>query len=862
VHDQLTATALAIETRGQNGVIDQAVMVSCDLMAIRRKTLEKVRELVRKQAPDLDVKKILISTTHTHTAPALTDAEETDLHPYEYMGSWAYRIPPEREDVMRQAEYLDFLAERISAAVVEAWQARKPGGMSAALGHAVVAHNRRTVYVDGTAKMYGNTNDRLFSHIEGVSDHSVDMLFFWRDDKRLEGMALNVYCTAQEVASQRYLSADFWYDARQLLRKKYGVSLYVLPLVGAAGDQSPRLLWNKKSEAAMRQRRKLSSREETARRILRAVENVFDVARNSIQTELPFQHRVERAPLPVWKVSDQRHAQALATYKAGKDRTDKLSNSDYGSWCTSRAILARYAYQKKDPYYKAELHLLRLGDVAVATNPFELYTDYGLRIKARSSAVQTFVVQLTSDCAGYLPTPRAVRGGGYSARIEDGIVGPEGGTVLVDQTVEAINAMWEDKQPKQVESVVPDLIFDGDPNSSFNLQIVCGDVDGDGYDDILMGSHEYNSYRGRVYLFYGGPDMDTTADLVLEGQNEGDWFGNGIVCGDIDNDGYEDIIIGAGSYSENQGRAYLYWGSDRHSMDANPDKIFDGEAEKGAQFGAGFPAVYDIDNDGYDDIILGAIGGSARAGQAYLYYGNTKELMDTSPDLIFAEDPHERFGCTISCGDVNNDGYGDIVVGANVRQGRAYLYYGASQSNMDAKADVIFEVESEGYDNFGSGIVCVDQNRDGYDDVVIGARGYNNRQGRAYIFRGNSKRSLYADPDMTFDGEVEGSYYGNPAVCGDIDGDNVNDLVIGAGGFGQRLGRVYLYWGKDLADPNPKPGRIFPGENPNDGFGKGLACGDVNNDGFDDLVIGAPGYKDKAGAKQGRAYLYYGGPEK
>jgi len=442
VHDQLLATALAIETRDQNGVIDQAVMVSCDLVAIRRKTQEKVRELVKKRVPDLDVKKVLISTTHTHTVPALTDAEETDLHPYDFAGSWAYRIPAGQTGVMRPAKYLTFLAQRLSDAVVKAWKARKPGGLSFALSHAVIAHNRRAVYANGKARMYGNTNDRTFSHIEGVSDHSVDVLFFWREDKRLEGMAINVYCPTQEVEGQRYLSADFWYDARKLLRKKYGADLYVLPLVGASGDQSPHLLWNKKSEAAMRQRRKLSNRQEIARRILRAVENVFDTARNGIQTELPFQHRAERIPLPVWKVSEQRHAQALATYKAGKDRTDKLSSSDYIHWRVSRTMLARHAYQKKNPHYKAELHMLRLGNVALATNPFELYTDYGLRIKARSPAVQTFVVQLTADCAAYLPTPRAVRGGGYSARIDDGIVGPAGGTVLVDETTRILKEMW------------------------------------------------------------------------------------------------------------------------------------------------------------------------------------------------------------------------------------------------------------------------------------------------------------------------------------------------------------------------------------------------------------------------------------
>jgi len=439
------------------------------------------------------------------------------------------------------------------------------------------------------------------------------------------------------------------------------------------------------------------------------------------------------------------------------------------------------------------------------------------------------------------------------------------------------------QERKQIESTVPDLRFDGDPNSRFGESIVRGDVDGDGYDDILIGAPRYNNERGRVHLFYGGPDMDTTSGFIFEGQNAGDAFGASIACGDIDHDGYEDIIVGACRYSTNQGRAYLFWGSDRNSMDADPDKVFTGEEKKGSSFGAGLPAVYDIDNDGYDDIILTA------SNRGYLYYGNTKELMDASADLILKqEDPGYSFGYTISCGDVDNDGFGDIVVGPWwSRQGRAYLFYGGGRLNMDAKADVIFKAQSEGDDYFGQGIVCVDQNRDGYDDIIMGAAGYNDMQGRSYLFYGSSKRSLDTDPDMTFNGEVEGGLYGGRPVCyGDIDGDKVNDIVIGAYLYRQQIGRVYVYWGKDLSAPNPKPGRILTGENPGDCFGVGLACGDVNNDGFDDLVIGAHFYR--AGAKQGptyqlrpignppryrveykggptpqgRVYLYYGGPRK
>jgi ankyrin repeat protein len=420
------------------------------------------------------------------------------------------------------------------------------------------------------------------------------------------------------------------------------------------------------------------------------------------------------------------------------------------------------------------------------------------------------------------------------------------------------------QQRKKMESTVPDMIFEGDPepNSNFGWQIACDDVDGDGYDDILVGDFRYNNHRGRVYLFYGGPDMDATPDLIFEGQNEGEYFGIGIACGDIDNDGYEDIVIAATRDSENRGRAYLFWGSDRDSMDAHPDKIFVGDEDKHAELGGIYPAVYDIDNDGYDDIILGACHAhihTGRAGRAYLYYGSTKESMDTSYDLRFKpepENPAYAFGYSLSCGDVDNDGYGDIIIGG---RGRAYFYYGASKSNMDAKADVIFRSQSEGYDRFGAGVWCVDQNSDGCDDVVIGAPSYNNGQGRAYLFYGSSKRNLDTDPDMTFDGEVEGSYYLDavPVVCGDIDGDKMNDIVIKAHGYRQGVGRVYVYWGNKVAGPNPKAGRILTGDNPNT-FGLGLACGDVNNDGFDDLVVGAYGYK--AGATQGRAYLYYGGP--
>ncbi len=108
--------------------------------------------------------------------------------------------------------------------------------------------------------------------------------------------------------------------------------------------------------------------------------------------------------------------------------------------------MKRYERQKAGSVepFAMELHVIRLGDVAIASNVFELFTEFGIQIKARSRAIQTFVIQLAGP-GSYVPTARAVRGGGYSAIVESNLVGPEGGQVLADRTVKLINSLWPEK---------------------------------------------------------------------------------------------------------------------------------------------------------------------------------------------------------------------------------------------------------------------------------------------------------------------------------------------------------------------------------------------------------------------------------
>lgn len=426
VESPVTATVLAIEGRDGDRVLDQAIMVSCDLVAIRRGIQERFRDCVKSRLPNFDIDKLFLNATHTHTAPVTREG--------------VYVIA--QDDVIRPPEYVEFLLERLGDTVVEAWRNRRPGGVSWGLGHALVAHNRRAVYMDGTARMYGETDEPPFRAIEGYEDHYIDVLFFFNADRQVIAVAVNVACPSQEVEGRSAVNADFWHDVRVMLRKRFGEDIQVLAWTGAGGDQSPHLMWYERAEERMRSLRGLTRLEEIARRIDLAVDEAYQGAKQDIRFDVPLIHRVKNVQLPRRMVTEQEYAEAKAFCDAdAKQAEPDPRYSLERKW--NRQTVDRYKKQDTDSHYTMELHAIRLGDVAICTNPFELYTEYGVRIRSRSKAVQTFVVQLACESGGYLPTEEAIRGGHYSTAVYSNRVGPEGGNVLVNETVKAINSMWE-----------------------------------------------------------------------------------------------------------------------------------------------------------------------------------------------------------------------------------------------------------------------------------------------------------------------------------------------------------------------------------------------------------------------------------
>ena len=476
LRDPLAVSTLVID----NGE-DCVIFSTWDICVVFGTIVQRVRAMVADKCPEIPVDKIIFHAIHTHTGPAMGDGYD--------------------DDVTR--EYRNMFVEQAARSIIDAWNNRKPGKIAYGYDFAVTSFSRRPVYfddlskrppkknglisppkipIDKHAKLHGNSNDPMFSHMEAAPDPFVNFLFTYDMNDKLTGILYNVAFPSQISISDMKLGSDCWSDVRRVLAKEFP-GVYLLPQCAAAGDLTYKIPYYYK--ATERKHKLLFGREEkfpgeferqrVTEQLMTALRRTLPWAGRELYCDLPIRHINTTLHLKRYIPAPEEVAEARETLIKLKDFRKNLPEPwlkdpkrlEKGKMLIQRAInecnrVLWFAEDGKiNKTWPSEFHVLRIGDIAFVSERYELYTDYGQRIQARSPFTQTFTIQIcsgvlydTGSASHYLATERAFRNKGYQANVvnNSNAPSPEGGRQMVDEAVRLLYELKKDDEKSNADS--------------------------------------------------------------------------------------------------------------------------------------------------------------------------------------------------------------------------------------------------------------------------------------------------------------------------------------------------------------------------------------------------------------------------
>jgi hypothetical protein len=405
----------------------------------------------------------------------------------------------------------------------------------------------------------------------------------------------------------------------------------------------------------------------------------------------------------------------------------------------------------------------------------------------------------------------------------------------------------------------------------------CGDFNGDGLSDLLAGVHGWENFTGRAFLFFGqaSPPSETAA-WVLDSAQGAAKFGYSIAgAGDVDGDGYDEVLVGAYLHDAvyaDEGAAFLYSGSPSGTA-TSPAWTGEG-AQAGGGYGRAVGSAGDVDGDGYDDVVVTAdqhSGALAGAGAAWVHHGSSTGLDPVAAWAAEGDQADCRFGAAArTAGDVNGDGFSDLFVGASlyddgqVDEGRAHVFLGSS-TGLEAVASWVADSDNAGALLGLAGGGAGDVDGDGFDDLIVGAPQYSVGQlgeGAALVYLGSTSGLAPTHGWMMESDQTDGICGISAAGAGDVDGDGYDEVIVGCYHYDAPEldeGRAFLFAGS-AAGLSTSPDWEVESDQVQANLGVGVgSAGDVNGDGFGDVVVGAYAYDDGE-SNEGLVLVYSGSP--